>query len=122
MIRRPPKSKRTDTVLPYTTRIRYNRLRRHQGPGEAMTTATVLFLDLSRFTALTDVHGDHAAVGAVGRRDRRHGSEAEHRPDLVRVFTMPEANPTSAGLAPRSEEHTSELQSLLRTSYDVFCL
>src|SRR3546814_13037561 len=65
-----------------------------------MTTATVLFLDLSRCTALTDVHGDHAAVGAVGRRDRRHGSEAERRPDLVRVFTMPEANPTSAGWEP----------------------
>src|SRR3546814_7867433 len=113
MIRRPPKSKRTDTVLPYTTRIRYNRLRRHQGPGEAMTTATVLFLDLSRFTALTDVHGDHAAVGAVGRRDCRHGSAAERSPDLVRVFTMPEA---------RSDEHTSELQSLMRISSAASCL
>src|SRR3546814_2534218 len=77
MIRRPPRSTRTDTLFPYTTLFR-------SGPGS----------NVSR-------HAD--------------GSPASHR--------NPAAN-THATQPPRkrSEEHTSELQSLMRISYAVFCL
>src|SRR3546814_9411913 len=82
MIRRPPRSTRTDTLFPYTTLFRS------------------VYLDLLRGHGA----GDHAEV-AAGHRLRRH----RHR---VR-FLLPH---------PRSEEHTSELQSLMRISYAVFCL
>src|SRR3546814_4957028 len=78
MIRRPPRSTRTDTLFPYTTLFRSE-----------------------------DDHGkrrDREAVAAdFGARER---AEDEIDP----------------GLGIRSEEHTSELQSLMRISYAVFCL
>src|SRR3546814_4025260 len=75
MIRRPPRSTRTDTLFPYTTLFRSSRPR-------------PLYRD--------DARSDHQ------RRDR--GSREQYRQDG------------------RSEEHTSELQSLMRISYAVFCL
>src|SRR3546814_6261378 len=98
MIRRPPRSTRTDTLFPYTTLFR-SAVRSGQ-PG----------LDgrgRSRY-ALDEFHGDIAAEreGAgrrgIGQDDRRRGDEQRE--------TL------------RSEEHTSELQSLMRISYAVFCL
>src|SRR3546814_2525899 len=70
MIRRPPRSTRTDTLFPYTT----------------------LFRSMQR-------HGVGLAPDMP--RDDRHRAEFTHG---------------------RSEEHTSELQSLMRISYAVFCL
>src|SRR3546814_5586339 len=80
MIRRPPRSTRTDTLFPYTTLFR----------------------------------------------------SGERRIELVRAGVDPGAQRLAAGLAEgglqqvavldRSEEHTSELQSLMRISYAVFCL
>src|SRR3546814_4751362 len=69
MIRRPPRSTRTDTLFPYTTLFRSHQSTHHR------TFSTLLL--------------------------------ARRRP---------------AGTASRSEEHTSELQSLMRISYAVFCL
>src|SRR3546814_6439415 len=85
MIRRPPRSTRTDTLFPYTTLFRSSGLE----PTRSVET---------RRTGLQPLaHLSHAVGGLVG-----------HIP---------------AGLdPPRSEEHTSELQSLMRTSYAVFCL
>src|SRR3546814_5541718 len=83
MIRRPPRSTRTDTLFPYTT------LFRSQG---------------ARVGAV------HAAP-AAGRHGRR--SRAVHRRGL---------RGRRPGGGRRSEEHTSELQSLMRISYAVFCL
>src|SRR3546814_3827149 len=89
MIRRPPRSTRTDTLFPYTTLFRSpvaGRLARrpHLGPP-----------------------GHPAAdVRLQPRQPRRE--EAAQRVGLA--------------LRPRSEEHTSELQSLMRISYAVFCL
>src|SRR3546814_9807044 len=73
MIRRPPRSTRTDTLFPYTT------LFRSVGGGRGLLDRTV-----------------------------RMAHEVGHRVDVV--------------IAQRSEEHTSELQSLMRISYAVFCL
>src|SRR3546814_4795257 len=85
MIRRPPRSTRTDTLFPYTT----------------------------LFRSLADGIDDDLglAVRAQGNIDRRRGARDQTRQLL---HLRPQAR--------RSEEHTSELQSLMRISYAVFCL
>src|SRR3546814_7250764 len=72
MIRRPPRSTRTDTLFPYTTLFR-----------------------------------------SPNQKNPAHSNGRE---------TQAPPHPLGVGLAVRSEEHTSELQSLMRISYAVFCL
>src|SRR3546814_3406980 len=107
MIRRPPRSTRTDTLFPYTTLFRSDG--RHRRPGGA------------------------SAGGGKGRPPSLHGNAQGHRShgDPVELYqpVRPVAVPLPASLrayprriARRSEEHTSELQSLMRISYAVFCL
>src|SRR3546814_18569310 len=94
MIRRPPRSTRTDTLFPYTTLFRS----RHAAPGSARKSR-------SRIARIGDADG--RARLAVRCRCRSRGR----------------AGPPSDRLGRRrSEEHTSELQSLMRISYAVFCL
>src|SRR3546814_6940749 len=97
MIRRPPRSTRTDTLFPYTTLFRsgHNDVFDAQQAGDK---AVALGLGL------------HAVAG-VDQDDRQvaGGSTGGH---IAGVLLM----------AGRSEEHTSELQSLMRISYAVFCL
>src|SRR3546814_8789267 len=78
MIRRPPRSTRTDTLFPYTTLFRSGR-------------------------AAGDGGGVFLGIQALARRF--------HGEDIHRIVEER-----------RSEEHTSELQSLMRISYAVFCL
>src|SRR3546814_9231518 len=86
MIRRPPRSTRTDTLFPYTTLFR--------------SAAAGHGVELS-----------HPCAGSAGFRRGDTGcavaADIQHLPARDR---------------PRSEEHTSELQSLMRISYAVFCL
>src|SRR3546814_5347012 len=83
MIRRPPRSTRTDTLFPYTTLFRsHGRHRRSNAPHRRCTDQTLL--------------------------------------NLVHAYARPSLPPLL--LTFRSEEHTSELQSLMRISYAVFCL
>src|SRR3546814_3571671 len=98
MIRRPPRSTRTDTLFPYTTLFR-------SGDGDDVRT-----IPCARFGNGTHPHGRvrHACPG------RRHGQPARSGKD-------PAGRCRQAPVA-RSEEHTSELQSLMRISYAVFCL
>src|SRR3546814_6037982 len=103
MIRRPPRSTRTHTLFPYTTLFR--------SPSRAR------------------VHG-----GMVWRRlqSRRYQSRRNQRshpvkaaPEIGYLFSgvmMRLAAALRRAAIRRSEEHTSELQSLMRTSYAVFCL
>src|SRR3546814_10343710 len=96
MIRRPPRSTRTDTLFPYTTLFRSCPLR------------------------LAHCQGSAADV----QRARRHGDGAGARTEAVgarRPRRRRRARPRHAALD-KSEEHTSELQSLMRISYAVFCL
>src|SRR3546814_5549195 len=93
MIRRPPRSTRTDTLFPYTTLFR------------------------SRLGGLVekgrrggDLHAENAA-GAVGRWLYSYIN-------MGNIATAISRRPAAL----RSEEHTSELQSLMRISYAVFCL
>src|SRR3546814_6501714 len=106
MVRRPPRSTRTDTLCPYTTLFRSN-LHRGQAYRRQRRSAPLLRQVRAR-TGRDLVHArdrgvrDDRADGAGDERDRvRH---ALHDPRGI------------------SEEHTSELQSLMRISYAVFCL
>src|SRR3546814_12577328 len=95
MIRRPPRSTRTDTLFPYTTLFR-SAGRLIWAPGAAMRC--------------------RARYGPGNRRRGQPASRAKRAqskagPGLVLRLG-----------AIRSEEHTSELQSLMRISYAVFCL
>src|SRR3546814_5229099 len=97
MIRRPPRSTRTDTLFPYTT------LFRSQGPTlERFEQAMALRCQADHAVAVCNATAAlHIACVAAGL-----GSGD-------RLWTTPNT---------RSEEHTSELQSLMRISYAVFCL
>src|SRR3546814_4777138 len=109
MIRRPPRSTRTDTLFPYTTLFR-----------SAFGEGTALHRHPARYPALPrrprDTAGRPQEDGAVLQRARGgRDSGTRRRDDLCRAAGL------SRGRA-RSEEHTSELQSLMRISYAVFCL
>src|SRR3546814_10491892 len=98
MIRRPPRSTRTDTLFPYTTLFR------------------------------SEVEADAGAVGIAGPRrdDDALGLQRQGigHGDLVVAahFDLRPQLPEEVVEVVRSEEHTSELQSLMRISYAVFCL
>src|SRR3546814_3025338 len=99
MIRRPPRSTRTDTLFPYTTRFR------SQGDeGQVRLHAGV---------RLRHQGADRQDAGRVRRLHRRAAAlRLLRHPAELPAFQQDE----------RSEEHTSELQSLMRISYAVFCL
>src|SRR3546814_8672376 len=91
MIRRPPRSTRTDTLFPYTTLFRSTigaRIMATSGASEIRVSQTVRDLVAGSGLSFEDT-GEHELKGVPDRR---------------------------------SEEHTSELQSLMRISYAVFCL
>src|SRR3546814_8284743 len=155
MIRRPPRSTRTDTLFPYTTLFRSE-------PGDL----DLLDAEARAPHALGDRGADHARNADPRRRDDQHRARGEHdrprhRPpqrlladlepfeDAVaerapRRFLHAPLRPTTPGRRPaparpahrptsatasstmrwtrRSEEHTSELQSLMRLSYAGFGL
>src|SRR3546814_4850493 len=91
MIRRPPRSTRTDTLFPYTTLFR-SRVEHRLVAGEVRLRGE----DIHR---LRPADARHQLHGEAGDPRRRQGLDEF-----------------------RSEEHTSELQSLMRISYAVFCL
>src|SRR3546814_6675113 len=96
MLRRPPVSTRTDTLFPYTTLFRSGR--RH------------LHYEINR-----RLHR-HVEEPARVRQKRKHVEHRDaQRPEAMRIKC-------ERGCRCRSEEHTSELQSLMRISYAVFCL
>src|SRR3546814_9507510 len=95
MIRRPPRSTRTDTLFPYTTLFRSVSSARSACQNSA--TATTPQRRLNRAAI------DAAKAVPASERARR----------LFEQIVI---------VGKRSEEHTSELQSLMRISYAVFCL
>src|SRR3546814_8052906 len=105
MIRLPPRSTRTDTLCPYTTLFRS--VAEHEQVGGDRVAQQP-----GRDPVGVDELGRVVAGGAAQDRLHRFGGELQ-----VRVL----GEPAGHGLV-RSEEHTSELQSLMRISYAVFCL
>src|SRR3546814_1404331 len=124
IIRRPPRSTRTDTLLPITTLFRAARARAPggQGHGPARPRGDPPEGLEAPQSARHDRHGFH---GAVLPGHRALGYPGQGRGSAHRVTARQRA-PEGAGLLhlrlSRSEEHTSELQSLMRISYAVFCL
>src|SRR3546814_3096904 len=102
MIRRPPRSTRTDTLFPYTT------LFRSTGTGSHITIVTY-FPSVEAMQRLAEMGMVEGMRSAMGQLD-------EVLADLA-SFAANRGTGTQ-----RSEEHTSELQSLMRISYAVFCL
>src|SRR3546814_18543108 len=97
MIRRPPRSTRTDTLFPYTT------LFRSDAPGRG---------SLRAFPWVTCLRMGFGTCGRIGAGGVEQGGDRRRaRQDLEILLRRA-----------RSEEHTSELQSLMRISYAVFCL
>src|SRR3546814_9412889 len=102
MVPRPPKSTRTDTLVPYTTLCRSD-------------------------IGVAAAQPPTGQLECAGERDPVQPRDgAEHRvllgPAHLRM-QLPQIGGLGVGLPPpRSEEHTSELQSLMRISYAVFCL
>src|SRR3546814_6318844 len=105
MRRRPPRSTRTDTLFPYTTLFRSITTERLRGKE----TGTAYGRDIAAFAAsvlCTEALRcvlDHGNIAVTCR----------NVVDLIHVGSL---------AVQRSEEHTSELQSLMRISYAVFCL
>src|SRR3546814_6197757 len=109
MIRQPPRSTRTDTPFPYTTLFR-------SGGAEAVVAGP----------------GEELRRRAGHRvrpcpRQRHGGAWPVGQGGLISAPCSPEERRPRAGvffsrILRRSEEHTSELQSLMRISYAVFCL
>src|SRR3546814_2408727 len=122
MIRRPPRSTRTDTLFPYTTLFRSAAPALRHDPVHRVRSDVLrrLVLGVVRLLALPGAdricrRRGHLAVRA-GRRRRDHHVAAEGHRSHRRLLAA------FAQHADRSEEHTSELQSLMRISYAVFCL
>src|SRR3546814_2243446 len=121
MIRRPPRSTRTDTLFPYTT------LFRSVEPAH-------LGADVERGLGRVEFEGGAGHAGAAG--DLAAGDQRAEVPDAIgelhrqhRAGQRVEQHVARGvvgllriDLRVRSEEHTSELQSLMRISYAVFCL
>src|SRR3546814_3022010 len=109
MIRRPPRSTRTDTLFPYTTLFRSRRQDQRAFPDQRGFVGDTVQCAVREDDAVgkgidCEVHEVDPIKSRQGRR-RRAGKRRQ------------------AGCkGRRSEEHTSELQSLMRISYAVFCL
>src|SRR3546814_2557219 len=105
MRRRTPRSTRTDTLFPYTTL--YDGL--YVADGFSTFLKALIFLSAAAATIL-----------ALPYMKRSHSARFEY-PVLLLLGATGMGMMVSASDM-RSEEHTSELQSLMRISYDVFCL
>src|SRR3546814_1496261 len=113
MIRRPPRSTRTDTLFPYTTLFRsppYTRAGVHTPPlGHVNKRGTPTGRPLPIEYAMISMRYNNVSNNRIVGRNI--------------ITTCSWSCATILRLdATRSEEHTSELQSLMRISYAVFCL
>src|SRR3546814_1822227 len=111
MLRRPPESKRTDTLFPYTTRFR-------SFHGTDRPARDPINVNPYCYIAGRRVPRSGQKAGG-GLADQCAAPFSVNRPW---VQFGPCLKPSIPRLPLRSEEHTSELQSLMRISYAVFCL
>src|SRR3546814_2511230 len=135
MIRRPPRSTRTDTLFPYTTLFRsaYSWAKRgvqrfvrqeamRLGPvGARICSISPGIIDTPQGRQEAETHAvmqqlvEMSALGREGRSEELAAVAAFLLSDEASFLTGTDV------LVDRSEEHTSELQSLMRTSYADFC-
>src|SRR3546814_6904099 len=118
MIRRPPRSTRTETLFPYTTLVRSTAAQRGVGRREGVAAVvggrTDRVADDRRLVVEQVLHGrgEHQILADV---------ETRRQVEIMLRLDLAELRIDKARTC-RSEEHTSELQSLMRLSYAVFCL
>src|SRR3546814_3421415 len=124
MILRPPRSTRTDTLLPYTTLFRSPQ---HADAGRAIELVRRKHVEVAIERRHVQLHAGRGLAAVEQQlcthRMRQIGgaSGVQHRSKHVRHMGQCH-KPVRGGQHCRSEEHTSELQSLMRISYAVFCL
>src|SRR3546814_11336920 len=112
MIRRPPRSTRTDTLFPYTTLFR-SRDRHHQRMDDLAVRIKRESQERVRVQpAVAPAHDEGVVLPVLQVAEQLRGLREL---DLQRIAVRTDDDI-------RSEEHTSELQSLMRISYAVFCL
>src|SRR3546814_6561806 len=99
MMPRPPRFTRTDTLFPYTTLFR------------SLRHPLIVIVDIDGAAVVGPDRGADAAIEVGGERSRVGAVPVHHVENAVLIAELL-----------RSEEHTSELQSLMRISYAVFCL
>src|SRR3546814_5130350 len=127
MIRRPPRSTRTDTLFPYTTLFRSIKqydVRKEASCNQALGKGDAIELGDAR--ALLEA-GKLAFVSFLPGPIENTASYVEERAVVIGRLQKPHLREQqfrrhSVVELSRSEEHTSELQSLMRISYAVFCL
>src|SRR3546814_1493062 len=108
MIRRPPRSTRTDTLFPYTTLFR-------SGHAAAISIDKLLHGEDTRERPDPTVQLESQKMGI-------HEWSYDNAVSPDERYAVPWSEAARKLDSIRSEEHTSELQSLMRISYDVFCL
>src|SRR3546814_9662636 len=135
MIRRPPRSTRTDTLFPYTTLVRSHHVV-VEILGEALPQLQCMLVERRRLVPqVVGAHDGGVAPGvAAAQPAALHHRDGADAVQLGQVIGSRQAVAAAAdddhvvarlrlgALPGRSEEHTSELQSLMRISYAVFCL
>src|SRR3546814_942482 len=115
MRQRPPRSTRTDTLFPYTTLFRSSRRPHAYRTGGERRVGKFAVPRASLASQPDEPVGAASAASFLLPPLRRQGRVGE---GCLRASPRTVGTPSQ----PRSEEHTSELQSLMRTSYAVFCL
>src|SRR3546814_2086737 len=134
MIRRPPRSTRTDTLFPYTTLFRSVE---QVAENEYLVNALAPITDVNEFlpeelpedddydTVAGLMNVIFEKIPEVGETKDGYGynftilTKVNRKVESVRLLHL--GPPAETNNEPRSEEQTSELQSLMRTSYAVFC-
>src|SRR3546814_9678513 len=127
MIRRPPSATRTDTLFPYTTLFRSARPAPERGDIDPLAMPALL----PNLLLLDTIDDDFRfrLVGEAVNTRYGHGLRGRTLGEVLSGTVLDETLDEHrrcvedlAGVLVRSEEHTSELQSLMRISYAVFCL
>src|SRR3546814_7115137 len=128
MIRRPPRSTRTDTRFPYTTLFRSLQV------GDTITVSILGREIEAKIASFREINWDtmgfnFVVIFAPGTlEDAPHSfmatisMPADEEPAFSRAVANAFPSVSVIRVKERSEEHTSELQSLMRNSYAVFCL
>src|SRR3546814_6942859 len=108
MIRRPPRSTRTDTLFPYTTLFRSGLIELYRKAKSDLQEggANTLFF----------------ALGMLKWKQSEDEARSYRAPLILVPVKLERRSARSQVKIMRSEEHTSELQSLMRNSHAVFCL
>src|SRR3546814_4402148 len=122
MIRRPPRATRTDTLFPYTTLFR-SKVRSRPFGTWASWLAILFTHSIVNIDSSENMTDNRLRIGGI--RPPTGGSvcmkaQLFASASAAALFALPAT--AMAQSSERSEEHTSELQSLMRISYAVFCL